>query len=164
MTNNTIYMLIGPPGAGKSTWADNSYWAYFISTDDIIEEWAADAGKTYDEMWTDNIKSATKKMWQIFDETIVPSCNRDGCTIFIDRTNMTRAARKKFFDRCPNDVRDKWNWVAVVFNPPEDDEWRCRLNSRPGKTIPQKVIDNMMASFEYPTLDEGFDAIMEIDN
>jgi tRNA uridine 5-carbamoylmethylation protein Kti12 len=34
-----------------------------------------------------------------------------------------------------------------------------RLNSRVGKQIPYHVVENMINTYEHPSLDEGFDDI-----
>jgi hypothetical protein len=38
-------------------------------------------------------------------------------------------------------------------------ELKQRLASRPGKEIPDAVVEGMLASFEMPTEEEGFDEI-----
>ena len=57
----TIYMLIGVPASGKSTWVEqNKGNALVISTDNLIEAYAANLGKTYNEVFKEQIKIATK--------------------------------------------------------------------------------------------------------
>jgi hypothetical protein len=38
-----------------------------------------------------------------------------------------------------------------------------RMANRPGKTIPDSVIESMMDSFVRPVLDEGFDTVRYYD-
>lgn len=38
----------------------------------------------------------------------------------------------------------------------------CRLASRPGKNIPDHVMQNMIAGLQMPTSDEGFDEIVTL--
>ena len=52
--------------------------------------------------------------------------------------------------------------VAVVFPTPDTKELVRRLNNRPGKTIPDEVIQNMIKSYEEPTEAEGFDKIIHV--
>jgi gluconate kinase len=48
---------------------------------------------------------------------------------------------------------------AVVFETPDRIELKRRLANRPGKVIPEVVIEGMLASFEMPTKEEGFKEI-----
>jgi predicted kinase len=144
--------LVGAPGAGKSTWMKNQEWlddTYVASTDDIIEVIASDYGLTYDEAFKDLVGFAEKVMWR---ELKVAA--ESGDLIYIDRTNMSRKSRRKFIDFL---AKHGYTFNAVVFDVPEDrSEWNRRLNSRPGKTIPENVIQSMIASFQFPTHGEGF--------
>jgi hypothetical protein len=49
--------------------------------------------------------------------------------------------------------------IAVVFRTPNRDELDVRLSGRAGKHIPKNVVDNMIDSWEEPTLEEGFQEI-----
>jgi gluconate kinase len=49
--------------------------------------------------------------------------------------------------------------IAVVFRTPSRDELDVRLSGRPGKHIPKTVIDSMIAGWEEPELEEGFEEI-----
>jgi predicted kinase len=55
MTDQTIYLLIGPPSIGKSTYiksAFNPADTSIISRDDIVQETALSYGLTYDDLFT----------------------------------------------------------------------------------------------------------------
>jgi predicted kinase len=146
--------LIGAPAAGKSTWMRNQEWiddTYVASTDDIIEEIAAGYGLTYNEAFKDVVGFAEKVMWRELERAA-----KDGDLIYIDRTNMSVKSRKRFIDFLkPYGYR----FNAVVFPNPDPVEWERRLNNRPGKTIPENIIRNMVSSFRMPTHEEGFDNI-----
>jgi gluconate kinase len=49
--------------------------------------------------------------------------------------------------------------IAVVFKTPNKEELTRRLNSRPGKFIPDEVVENMIANFEMPSENEGYKEI-----
>ena len=50
----TIWVLVGPPSVGKSTWIKNNFEQppYVISRDDLVEVIASKLGWTYDDMFT----------------------------------------------------------------------------------------------------------------
>lgn len=143
-------ILVGVPGSGKSTWIlnqeilDNRYVA---STDAIIEQIAGGFNMTYDECFKDLIKFAEKLMWKE-----LAAFAADGERIYVDRTNLTAKSRKKFIDFLKS---YGYEFDCVVFETPETDEWARRLY-RPGKTIPDHVLESMADNIEIPTMDEGF--------
>jgi hypothetical protein len=54
MDRRKIYVLIGPPSIGKSTWIQNTFTnsnPYIISRDDIVEQIADSLGWTYDDLF-----------------------------------------------------------------------------------------------------------------
>lgn len=54
ISNKKIYVLVGPPSVGKSTWIKNYFTTdipYVISRDDIVEEVAERLGLTYDDLF-----------------------------------------------------------------------------------------------------------------
>lgn len=160
MTKN-MYILVGPPGSGKSTWIEKEFQngCFVISSDHIIEDIAQGENKTYDEVFH-YAKTAESMMWTDFDNTVKGGCD----PIIVDRTNMSVKSRRKFFDRLRNFHKNHdYKIHAVVFPKPEDAEHQRRLD-RPGKTIPQTVINNMLASFQMPTLAEGFESVTIIED
>ena len=49
-----MYVLVGVPGSGKSTWATTQEWfkdCAYISTDKIVERYARFRKKTYSEVF-----------------------------------------------------------------------------------------------------------------
>lgn len=149
-------MMVGLPGSGKSTWIRDHFSTVVIGTDRIIDQLAADQIKTYDEVWADNIKAATKLMWSEFDFWL--STADEQTEICIDRTNLTEKSRREFLSKIP----DGWHVKAIVLPKPKD--WAWRLRQRPGKTIPQNVLDNMVKHYQEPLLSEGFNQIEWINN
>jgi hypothetical protein len=50
----TAYILVGVPGAGKTTWINNQSWSkdhVIISTDKYVEKFARRLNKTYSEVF-----------------------------------------------------------------------------------------------------------------
>lgn len=145
-------VLVGLPGVGKSTFRRRvEGWAQVLSTDDYVEEVARQAGTTYDSVWEDTIKEATKVMQ---DEMRMALMVRKD--LVVDRTNTSSKRRKGMLSQVPKD----YHKVAIVFPKPEPDEWARRLD-RPGKHLPPAVLESLERSFTYPTVDEGFDQVFE---
>ena len=148
----TCYQLVGVPGAGKSTWIKNQIWALgltVVSTDAFVEDYARAQGKTYSEVFTDYMPTAVSLM----AEQVVRA-RELGHTVIWDQTSTTIASRTRKFNMLPD-----YEHIAVVFRTPEHTELMRRLQSRPGKEIPDHVIASMIASWEEPTLEEGFKEI-----
>lgn len=150
-------MMIGVPGSGKSTWlAKQSFnWTntVIISTDNIIEQRAAAQGKTYSEVFQNEIKSATAEMNSRLLAAIDARQN-----IIWDQTNLTKKSRKSKLSNIPQEYEK----IAVFFPTPDKEELKRRLASRPGKTIPANIVLGMISQLETPTVDEGFSQIINI--
>lgn len=145
-------ILIGVPASGKSTWLSQQQ-GVVLSSDAIVEQLAAKRGQTYDQAFKDVIGEADKKFWIECRQ----AANKH-IDVFIDRTNMSRKSRARYFE-----IFKGYEFEALVFPTPEKSEWKRRLANRPGKTIPQFVLDNMNNSYEAPTREEGFSTIGYVD-
>jgi predicted kinase len=159
-------MLVGVPASGKSTWHHIKYGDYdkndyIASTDMIIQDIASNYGMTYNEGFKELISFAEKVMWRQITSYLMR-----GSDFIIDRTNLTAKSRKKFIDKLK---LHRYEIECVVF--PEvgskalsHEEWKRRLNSRHGKSIPQEALDRMVNSYEIPLMSEGFSNIIFIEN
>lgn len=146
------FQLVGVPGAGKTTWINKQAWTlgcHIVSTDFGVELEAARLGKTYSEIFIEYMPTAVKLM--AANVVAIREMSND---IIWDQTSTTIKSRANKFRMLPEYVH-----IAIVFETPEPAELFRRLQSRPGKIIPQKVIDAMIDNFEYPTLEEGFKEI-----
>jgi len=148
----TLYMLVGVPGSGKSTWISNQNWTgdcTIVSSDRFIDDEAARLGKTYNDIFNDYVKIATKLM-----ENHVAVAQANNLNIIWDQTNVSAKSRAKKLAMLPN-----YEKIAVVFKTPDEAELTRRLASRPGKSIPDIAMRSMIDNFEMPTEDEGFKEI-----
>lgn len=165
MSRPTCTVMVGLPGLGKSTLVESHRRVYgsidmdlFVySTDNIIERIAEQLGKTYDDVFERHIKSATAEADIDLAEAIK---NRQD--IICDQTNLGAGKRRKIINRmkqagyqvcCEYIVPPEAGWLDA------QKAWKHRLEGRPGKTIPQHVLSNMIESFVEPTTDEGFDMV-----
>lgn len=146
------YQLIGVPGSGKSTWIKNQVWALgltVLSTDAFVEDYARAQGKTYNDVFKDYMPTAVNLM---ADQAAF--ARRHGHSVIWDQTSTTVASRKRKFRMLPDHEH-----IAVVFKTPDPIELARRLASRPGKNIPDNVIQSMIQNWEEPCIEEGFGEI-----
>jgi predicted kinase len=160
-------VLVGAPGLGKSTYINSSCNredVFVYSTDDYIEMVAKKEGLTYNEIFSRKnlFREAETYMGNKLREAVAQKKN-----IFWDQTNMNakkRGSILRIFKSISGS--DSYGIGCVVFNAPDNavglTEWLRRLSSRPGKVIPNHVIENMLKSYEKPALGEGFDWIEEV--
>lgn len=146
-----LYMMVGVPGSGKSTWINSQDWAtecVLVSTDKLIELEAGRQGKTYNDVFKSYIDEATRIMNE--DIQLAVEAGKD---IIWDQTNTSRKSRKAKLAQVPGYYK-----IAVVFDVPESEEWKRRINSRPGKMIPDAVLKAMAEGFQIPD-EKEFDEI-----
>lgn len=149
------YQLIGVPGSGKTTWTKSQDWILgmeYVSTDHYVEAYAEQQGKTYSEVFNDYMPTAVELM-----AAEVVAARQAGRDIVWDQTSTTVKSRARKFNMLPD-----YYHIAVVFESPSRLELKRRLASRPGKEIPDAVIEGMLASFEMPTEAEGFKEIWRV--
>lgn len=161
----TFYMMVGLPGAGKSTWTDRfkrrnrmelldsfnfNDNLSVISTDSIIERIAEEYRLTYNDVFDNITYSFAEKISHKMAEF---AFTRKDIIIW-DQTNLTIKSRAKKLAMVPSDYKK----ICVLFGVP--DNLSDRLNSRPGKIIPDNVMLNMIRSYQQPTITEGFDNII----
>jgi predicted kinase len=149
------YVLIGVPASGKSTYADaftRNRNTLVLSSDAIIEAYAKANKKTYNEVFGSIIDRAEKEFWENVKKSVAL-----GKDIMIDRTNLTHKSRKKLVYTI-NSIDPEYNIHAVEFHIPSEEEWYKRLESRPGKQIPEPVLLTMKRNqIENPVeMSEGF--------
>jgi len=155
MIMNRLYMLVGIPASGKTTWANNQSFSddcVIISTDQYVEEYAAQTGKTYTEAFQEYMPIAIDRM-----ADAVIDAREAGRNIIWDQTSTSIGTRAKKFRMLPN-----YYAIAVVFPIPERQELERRLASRPNKIVPIDVVDRMIGNWEEPTLEEGFMEIWKV--
>lgn len=159
MQKPTLYVFVGMPGSGKSHTIDRPgsfFSGVVVGTDRVLDRYAAQEGITYNEAFANYIKDAEQEM---YDE--VATAVAAGQNIIWDQTNLTAKKRKHILSV----VGDGYTKVAVVVHTgPNLALWHHRLDerSKAGKHIPSRVLDNMLASFTLPTLEEGFDQVVEL--
>jgi len=147
----TFYMLIGVPASGKTTWVEkNKGDALVISSDNLIETYAADHGMTYNEVFKEQIKIATAVVKNEAQKAF--ASDQD---VVWDQTNITKKSRASKLAMVPK----HYHKTAVFFATPPEEEWQRRLDSRPGKSIPAHILDSMVEMLEMPDASEGWNIV-----
>ena len=168
----TLYMLVGLPGTGKSTWTNrfkrkhiselneqsfktNTPFQYnlsVISTDDIIQLIADQHRLTYNQIFDNLTYSFAEKL----SHKLARFAFERNDVVIWDQTNLSYKSRGKKLEMVPKTYKK----TAVSFGIPVD--WKERLESRQGKVIPSDVLNGMMRGYDPPMLSEGFDDIINV--
>lgn len=150
-----FFMMVGLPGCGKSTLVEQLYTEFpekriaVLSADSIIEKICELYRLDYNEVYSDISYSFCERVLT----KIAPIVFNKNDIVVWDQTNLRKKGRAKRLALVP----DSWKKIAIVVPVPYDH--LERLANRPGKTIPESVIDKMYEQYEDPELDEGFDHI-----
>ena len=149
------YQLIGVPGSGKCTWVKNQIWALglsVVSTDNFVEAYANQQGKTYNEVFKDYMPIAVRLM-----ANQAEICRANSVDVIWDQTSTTIASRARKFN-----MLSDYEHIAVVFRTPDINVLKERLASRPGKEIPWEVVQAMIDNWDEPYEEEGFKEIWRV--
>jgi predicted kinase len=155
-----VYMLIGPPGIGKSTYIKemllpNGEYTV-VSTDNLLEEKGKKIGLSYNEAFNEfNFKEIEKEFF--INLKIAINERQD---IVVDRTNMSKKGRRRVLNLFPKDYLK----IGILFDFSNRAKLDTQLNKRlseTGKHTSKKTVDRMIESYKEPTLEE-FDYITKI--
>ena len=150
-----LYMMVGVPGSGKSTWISqhNSAGTMVASSDAYIDHIAKKENKTYSDVFKDHVKAANAYALQVARKAF--ELNLD---LIWDQTNINPKSRRPKLDMVP----DHYEKIAVFFPTPPEDELQKRLAGRTGKHIPNNIMTGMISSLVTPSTDEGFDKVITV--
>jgi predicted kinase len=151
-------MMVGLPGSGKSTLVDilKGPNDVVLSTDNFIDNYAKNTGRKYNEVFGNKEVWSAAELHMGYD--LVDAIER-GSDIVWDQTNLYPKTRKAKLAKIPK----HYEKICINVVTPDPDEWERRLRSRPGKIIPQHVLDSMSKSLVYATPEEGFDVVFTVD-
>lgn len=152
---STLYVLVGVPGSGKTTWIGQQMFDWtntvIVSTDTHVEQYARSVGKSYSEVFKDYMPTALDLM----SKTAVEAFKNNRVVIW-DQTSTTAKTRAKKLRMAPSHYKK----IAVVFKTPAPEQ-HAKMLDRPGKSIPDEIVQDMISRFEYPSAEEGFDRIID---
>lgn len=152
--NPTLYILIGVPGCGKSTYAEELFQKSergiaLVSSDNIREMLYGNA----------NCQDNPKRVFEIAHKIIIEQLQKDYDVIF-DATNIYANNRKDLILKVCFEVTKPVRFIAVYFDTPIS-ECIKRQGLRERK-VPIKVIEKMGRQIDKPNFQEGFDIIRTI--
>lgn len=140
----TVYILVGAPASGKSTYA-KEYLSHtkIVSTDAIRKELYGD----------ESIQGNGNKVFS-FAYARMRAAAKSGIDVTFDATSMTVSARKRIMEKAPIGTK----FVAIVFERCE--ETLLENNNKRDRHVPEFVIKKMLSNYVRPTLEEGFSEVI----
>ena len=140
-------MLLGLPGSGKSTFANEAkYIKVVLSSDSIREELYG----------SEDVQTDPSRVFDIMFKRTVEALTA-GKNVIYDATNLGRKLRINTLDRLKKAVTQDFITEAIVIYT--DINEVKRRNASRARVVPEHVIDNMLKNFELPTYNEGWDFI-----
>lgn len=147
-----MYVVIGAPGCGKSTYIQN----HLKENELVISRDKIRFGMLNDN---DEYFSKEKEVYNEFVKQINAAIAADA-TFYVDQTSLNAAARNKLFSR----LKKKPDKVIGIYFTTSLDTILQRNAQRTGRAlVPEDAVINMFNSLTRPTLDEGFTEILEVE-
>ena len=143
-----LYVMCGPAGSGKSTWAkkhfDNLYTEY-ISRDAVRMSLITDQ---------DHYFSKEREVFREFINRIQNAVNNEGVDVIVDATHLDKYSRRKLTNALDDALIRPWEIYYVVMDTPYEE--CCRRNdNRTGRAdVPHDVIKEMHDKMTYPRMNE----------
>ena len=149
MNRPSLILLVGIPGSGKSTYAEeyikNNPNTIHLSSDQIREElWGNEA-----------TQGDNNEVFSLMQSRAIEALN-NGQSVVYDATNVTRKDRAGIIAACPKFAKIECH---IVWAPIEICIERDAARER---TVGKEVIDRMLKRFQSPYFDEGIDEIRVI--
>lgn len=152
-----LIMMMGIPGAGKSTYLENSIGSFLqpkiISRDKIRFSLLKDGDEYF---------SKEDEVFKRFTQDINNSLGRGYGDTIVDATHLSAGSRKKLL----KNINRKWaDEVIVIWIKVPLEVALERNYKREGRSfVPEDVIKNMYNSLSKPTSYEDIDALWIVEN
>ena len=149
MNKPNLYMLIGIPGSGKSTFAKliQPVLNYKILSSD---EYRKNMFGSEDDQ--EHNSQIFTKLHEDMNDLL-----SKGENVCYDATNIKRSDRKA----CLKSISYPCEKIAIFIRCSVDEA--KKRNSNRDRIVPDEVIDKMYSNLIEPSIDEGFDEIINID-
>ena len=155
MRRKNLFLTVGVPGSGKSTWLKENCQGVIISRDEIRFALLNEG---------DDYFSKENEVFETFIKTIQNALdNEEGpVSVFVDATHLNKASRDEVLNAL--DLSNVEHVHAIFFDVALT---TCleRNDKRTGRAfVPKSVIRRMNFSLEMPTSKERFEAILIVNN
>lgn len=153
----TMHMMVGNVGSGKSEMAKHlskKYKAVIVNMDAIQESMHGFYGGYREEM---------KPIYRSVEEAIINGALSNGVDVVIDRTNMDKKRRSRFIDIAKNHGVEVDAYVMPIISVETLLERRMKNPRGMSESKWRTVIENMRASYEDVTTDEGIVYINKVE-
>lgn len=146
MERPKLILLVGIPGSGKTTFANNyikqNVNTICLSSDAIRKELYGD----------ESIQGDPAEVFTLMQKRAVEALN-NGYDVLYDATNITRKDRSSIIGVCPKFAKIECH---IIWAPIEE----CiKRDASRDRTVGKEVIDKMLKRFQAPYYDEGVDEI-----
>jgi len=138
-----LVVLVGPPGAGKSTWARaNAEGAVTVSQDDLIEA-----------ITPQGFAHEYRPVYAAAEDAVARAGLLAGRVVIVDRTNRTRRLRARWLEL----GRECRCGVVAVELGTAAEVCRARNAAREGpRRVSEERMERMLAAYERVGGEEGF--------
>lgn len=149
MNRLKLILLVGIPGAGKTTYAKN-----YIKSNSNTIHLSSDSIRA--ELYgNESIQGNPADVFSLMQKRAIEALN-DGHDVIYDATNITRKDRASIISICPKFVKIECH---IIWTPIEECIKRDAARDR---TVGKEVIDKMLKKFQAVYYDEGVDEIKVI--
>lgn len=151
----TLYILCGPAGCGKTTWAFD-----FMQYDSDVRYVSRDAIRFSMISNEEEYFSHEKEVFRRFSDCIAQTLI-DGFDVIADATHINEASRHKL-TKAIDEYTANYNIIYIVFLVDVETCIERNKNREGLARVPEQVIRDMCLNFKIPTLDEDKRAISVI--